>query len=113
MFNSASVLLRIHASNMLYMRASGNYTEIYLTDGTKKVITKQLGQVESLFTTQLNENYNHFLRIGKSLIINLDYLFCINLTDIKLILSANNKQYELSASADALKNLKEYIISNL
>jgi DNA-binding LytR/AlgR family response regulator len=56
-----------------------------------------------------------FIRIGKSLIINREYIYCINPNKQKLILSDTCFQhsFELSASKEALKQLKTYIESTL
>lgn len=109
MISTKSTLLRIHANDVAYMQSSGNYTEIYLTDGTKHVVTMQLGVIKELLSTQLVEDYNHFMRIGRSLIVNLDYVFIINLTTMELVLSVKGRvQYKLTASIDALRQLKDY-----
>lgn len=54
-------------------------------------------------------NYNPFYRVGKSLIINRDYIFKVNPGLQRNILSNSRleKDILIKASKDALKNLKE------
>lgn len=58
----------------------------------------------------LDDNDNRFIRIGKSLIVNRDYITFINPTRQKLLLSdCRTFRQEVSASKDALRALKEYV----
>ncbi|HEY9049173.1 MAG TPA: LytTR family DNA-binding domain-containing protein [Ohtaekwangia sp.] len=53
---------------ILYCKASGNYTEIFTTDGARHLSSRQLKDYELLL-----QNYN-FFRIHHSCIIQLDYI---------------------------------------
>ena len=58
----------------------------------------------------LDKDDHRFIRIGKSLIVNRDYIAFINQVRQKLILSdCRSFRYEVSASKEALKALKELI----
>ncbi len=58
----------IPVSNIIYLRADSNYTVLYLSDRSKVVSTRPLGEFDSRL-----EPFS-FFRIHKSTIINMDYL---------------------------------------
>lgn len=104
-------LLRIPADKLMYVEADGNYSHIVTKDGKQKTVTIQLGVImDTLFDT-LDEG-SQFLRIGRTLIINTDYLFSINTQRKKLVISDCEGFYkELEASKEVLVKLKEHIES--
>lgn len=61
-------LLFVKISDIMYCESSGNYTHFYLSNDTKIVVSRQLGEYEKL----LPENY--FTRIHDKYIINLNYI---------------------------------------
>lgn len=105
-------LLRIPADKLMYVQADGNYSIIVTKDGKQKTVTIQLGVImDTLFNT-LDESSQQFLRIGRTLIINMDYLFCINTQKKKLVISDCEGFYkELEASKEVLVKLKEHVES--
>lgn len=58
----------IYSQEIVYCEADGNYTTIYLADGSKQVFSRLLKETETLI-----ESYR-FCRIHKSYLINLDHL---------------------------------------
>ena len=61
---------------------------------------------------QLGEKGSHFLRIGRSLIINIDYIYLIDVSKQQLVLSdCAGCYHELSASREVLIKLKAYMES--
>ena len=112
--STASDLLRIRSAPLLYIQSDGNYSTLFLSGGEARVVTFQLGQIEKILAAQLPENDNNFVRIGRSLIINLNYVFYINLTKQQLILAdKDHGRYTLNASREALASLKELIEQNV
>ena len=78
-----------------------------------RLVTFQLGQIERMISEQLPELRQNFVRIGKSLIINRNYVYYINVSKQQLILvDGQQKRYTLSASKEALKALKDLFESN-
>lgn len=76
----------------------------------KYVLTMQLGQIELRISEMIDASDNRFVRIGKSLIVNSDYITFINHTRQKLILSdCRTFRSDISASREALKTLKDFI----
>jgi len=80
-------LTHIESSDIWYISADGNYSHIFLTNGNKILVTKQLGDVKKAIDTYLPHYRDDFYRIGQSLIINRIYLFSINLTKQQVVLS--------------------------
>ena len=74
------------------------------------MLSYQLGQIEKMIATQLGAEGNMFIRIGKSLIINRSYIYYINITKQKLVLSDTRIFcHTVVASKEALKQLKEFL----
>ena len=108
--STSNDLLRVAASHILYISSDGNYCNFFQTGGEMRLVTYQLGQVERMIAEQLPELSRQFVRIGKSLIINLNYVYYIHVPKQQLILvDGQQNRYTLSASKEALKALKELI----
>lgn len=98
------------SDSVVYISADGNYSAIITADGENYVLTLQLGQIERRIADTLDENDNRFIRIGKSLIVNRDFIALINPARQKLVLSdCRSFRHEVSASKEALKALKELL----
>lgn len=109
-FSTSGELIRVPSEAVVLITADGNYSVITLADGSEYVLTLQLGQIERKLMEQVKDNDNRFIRIGKSLIINREYISYINPARQKLTLSdCRTFKRETTASRDALKALKEYI----
>ncbi len=108
--STSKALLRIAAEHIVYLEADGNYTTIFVVGKHSECVTCQLGQVEDLLVAQLKEDSNRFVRIGRSLNINTDYIYSIDVTHQKLVLLDSQLcRYELAISKDILKNLKSAV----
>lgn len=91
----------------MYITAEGNYSEAYLQDGTHRLVPFQLGQMVDLLEDQLGEEESPFIRIGKSLIVNRNYIFLIDISEQELIISDWRGTYKsVKASRKALSMLK-------
>lgn len=109
-FSTSLELIRIPAEAVVCITADGNYSSISMADGENFVLTMQLGQIERRISETLNEDDHRFIRIGKSLIVNRNYIAFINPARQKLILSdCRTFRRELSASKEALKALKDLL----
>jgi len=107
-------LMRAASDDIVYVSSDGNYSSFVFTYGNPRVVTVQLGQVERLLAEQLTYSGADFIRIGKSLIINRNYISYINLPKQQLVLSGGHaSSHNLSASKEALKQLKELIEKGL
>lgn len=108
--STATELVRIRPEHIIYFSSDGNYTTMMQLDGVARVLTSLLGNIEKRIGSQLGIEGKVFVRIGKSLIINSSYIYHINPAKQKLVLSdAATFSHQLSASKEALKQLKEYL----
>lgn len=107
-FTTSTEMVRVPSAAVVYIAADGNYSVITMADGGDYVLTMQLGLIEKRIADMLENNDNRFIRIGKSLIVNRDFITLINPSRQKIILSdGRNFRHEVSASKEALKALKE------
>ena len=103
-------LVRIAPERVVYVASDGNYSTIVQSDGETRVLTFQLGQIEKIMSEQLGSEGNTFIRIGRSLIINHSYIYYINVSKQKLILSDNERfTHTVTASREALTQLKNLV----
>ena len=103
-------LVRIAPDKIVYIASDGNYSTLVQTDNEVRMLSYQLGQIEKMISTQLGNEGNIFIRIGKSLIINRSYIYYIHVAKQKLVLSdVRSFSHTVSASKEALKQLKEYL----
>jgi DNA-binding LytR/AlgR family response regulator len=94
----------------MYISADGNYCHFMQSSGESRLVTAQLGQIEQIISSQIKEAEKHFLRIGKSLIINRTYIHYINISRQQLVLADKQLgKHTLTASQEALRKLKELI----
>ena len=101
--------IRIPTDKLVYVSSDGNYSTLVFADGRSRIVTLQLGKIEDMLDDMYGEKCP-FLRLGRGLIINITHLSYINpargqlnLSDMALF------SYDLTASRDALHNLKENI----
>lgn len=110
LFSTSTELVRVSSDSVVYVTANGNYSTITLADGKSFVLTQQLGQIERRISEMLDSDDNRFIRIGKSLIVNRDFIAYINPVRQKMVLSdCRTFRHEVSASKEALKALKDLI----
>ena len=112
--STSTEMVRVATTEIVYVKADGNYSEIVLINNRKHRITMQLHSFES-----------YFVRVGRSLIVNKRYIYLINLTEQKLQFAGPHlvkdvstafaeertkrfdDLYKLTVSREALKELKE------
>ena len=112
-FNSRDELLRIDVPSIVFFEAEGNYTKIVLANEFEVLVCMNLGKMEQMLSAKLKDKAQRFARIGKRLIINLNYILQVTPLKQTLILSDQRSfQYTLDISKEALKNLKELIINS-
>lgn len=103
-------LLRVPAERLIYIAADGNYSYVVTQDGRKAMVSFQLGQIEDMIDEQLGEDGSRFSRMGRGLIINMDYVYLIDISKQTVVLSdCLHFRHELSASREVLIKLKAYI----
>ncbi len=112
-FNSRDELLRIDISKIVYFEADGNYTNIMTVNKLKGSVCMNLGEMEHNLEEQLGESAKIFMRIGKSFIINMNYIYQIQVLKQHLVLSDHDHfAFQITISKKALKAVKELVLEN-
>ena len=106
--SSINELIRVCPERIVYITSDGNYSMMVLHDKTEHLFSFNLSHFQQIIEKQMKAEASLFIRIGKSLIINREYIYEINIGKQKLILSDMKIKYTfaLSASKEALKQLK-------
>lgn len=113
--NSRDELYRLDINCLAYFEGDGNYTNFYLLNGKKGTVLMNLLQMQNLLSKSLQEDARIFARIGKSLIVNLNYVYRISIARQKVVLTDGKQptSFELHASREALINLKALYVTEI
>ena len=110
-FNSRDELQRIEVSKIVYFEADGNYTDIVMVNKLRASIFMNLGEMERALAAQIGDEAKMFMRIGKRFIINMRYVYSINVLKQQLVLSDyDHFAFQVSISKEALKKMKELML---
>lgn len=110
-FNSRDELLRIGVEKIVYFEADGNYTDIIMVNKLRAAVCMNLGEMEEALAAQLGEDTKQFMRIGRRFIINMNYIYQINVLKQQLILSDyDHFAFQVNISKEALKKMKDLIL---
>lgn len=110
-FNSRDELERIEVSKIVYFEADGNYTDIVMVNKLRCSICMNLGEMERAISDQIGDDAKIFMRIGKRFIINMRYVYSINVLKQQLVLSDyDHFAFQVSISKDALKKMTDLML---
>lgn len=110
-FNTRDELNRIDVSKIVYFEADGNYTTVVMVNKLRAAIYMNLGEMERALTEQLGPDDRTFMRIGKRFIINMQYIYQINVLKQQLILSDyDHFAFQVNISKEALRKVKELML---
>ena len=110
-FNSRDRLIRLDIQKIVFFEADGNYTYIVTANKQKVCVTLNLAHTEEALATQLGDNAKKFMRIGKRFIVNINYIYQVDIQKQVLMLSdCEHFLFQLPASKEALKTVKQLII---
>ena len=112
-FNTRDELIKVKLGRVAYFEADSNYCHVHFINGAKATLLTSLVNIEQLLSQHFQKNASHFIRIGKKVIVNGNFIFQINVVRQKLILSdfISPLVIELNISKEALKNLKNLYIT--
>ena len=111
--NSRFELYRVELSKIVYFEADGNCTNFILVNRQKGVLCMNLSKTQSLLTQNLKEQAQIFARIGKRFIINLTFVYHIDILKQRLTLSDGVLfTFLLPVSKEALKKLKDLYVAS-
>lgn len=110
-FNSRDKLIRLDIQKIVYFEGDGNYTYIVTANKQKVCVTLNLSHTEEALAKQLGSNANQFMRIGKRFIVNMNYIYQIDIQKQTLMLSdCDHFLFQIPVSKEALKTVKELVI---
>ena len=110
-FNSRDELQRIDVSKIVYFEADGNYTDIVMVNKLRASICMNLGEMEKAIAAQIGDDAKIFMRIGKRFIINMRYVYQINVLRHQLVLSDyDHFAFQVNISKEALRKMKEQML---
>lgn len=110
-FNSRDQLLRIDLQEIVYFEGDGNLTYIFTSNKLKGIVNMNLGKMEGYLATEYRKKASFFLRVGKKFIINMNYIYLINVAKQNLVLSDyRNFAFQVPVSKEALKKVKELVL---
>ena len=110
-FNSRDELLRIDISKIVYFEADGNYTDIIMVNKLRAAVCMNLGEMERALAVQIGDEAKRFMRIGKRFIINMRYVYQINVLKQQLVLSDyDHFAFQVNISKDALRKMKDLML---
>ncbi len=110
-FNSRDKLIRLDTQKIVYFEGDGNYTYIVTANKQKVCITLNLAHTEDALAAQLGENAKRFMRIGKRFIVNMNYIYQVDIQKQVLMLSDyEHFLFQMPVSKEALKTVKELVI---
>ncbi|HRZ76466.1 MAG TPA: LytTR family DNA-binding domain-containing protein, partial [Bacteroidales bacterium] len=99
--NVRSGFLMLEPAEILYLEADGSYTDIYMCNGRHELTSTNLSQILDQLPAR------DFLRISRSLCINLAYLTRIDRNKHCCILQEGEKKYELHVSRRYFSRIDE------
>ena len=109
--NSRDELYRIDTSKIVYFEADGNYTDIVMVNKLRSAICMNLGEMERALAAQIGDKAKKFIRIGKRFIINMEYVYQVNVLKQQLVLSDyDHFAFQVSISKDALRKMKDLML---
>ncbi len=113
--STSNELVRVAPERIVYINSDGNYSTMVLAGKDEKVFSFNLAAFQKLIEQQLAEDAQIFIRIGKSLIINRNYIHYISITKQQLALSdiSFSHSFMLTASKEALKQLKTILENDI
>jgi DNA-binding LytR/AlgR family response regulator len=112
-FNSRDKLIRLDIQKIVYFEGDGNYTYIVTANKQKVCISLNLSHTEDALAAQLGDDAKQFMRIGKRFIVNMNYIYQVDIQKQVLMLSdCEHFLFQMPVSKEALKSVKELVIKS-
>lgn len=92
----------LNPDELIYCKAAGSYTELYLTRDRAELSSQFLLRFEEMLA-----KFN-FLRVSRAYLINQSFIRKIYRTSNIIVLSADGKEYEIKAGKNHIKNLSKF-----
>lgn len=110
-FNSRDEFFRVEVDKIAYFEGDGNYTSFVLTNGQKGSVLLNLAQMQAVLSDNLHEDAKMFARVGKRFIVNMRYIYRIEIQRQRLTVTDGDRfAFQLPVSKEALKALRDICI---
>ena len=110
-FNSRNRLIRMDIDKIVYFEGDGNYTYVVTANKQKICLTLNLSHTEEALASQLGEVAKQFMRIGKRFIVNMNYIYQVDIFFFFFMLSDCERfLFQMPVSKEALKVVKNLVI---
>lgn len=111
-FNTRDELTKVCLDDVMYVTSEGNYLVLRFKSGRTQMLLASLSNFEQLIASVPDI---HFLRIGRSHIVNTAYISQVNSLrkTITLVDDSMRETLELVVPKDAIRNFKKAMEANL
>lgn len=109
-FNTRDELLRVDLRKVVYFKADRNYTDVYYLNGLHLTLPTNLMNLEKMLDSdKIRGKVVPFVRLGRSVIVNLKMIAHINIQKQELVMTdmVSPNIFRVPVSRDALKKLKD------
>lgn len=109
-FNTRDELIRVDLRNVGYFKADRNYTDVYFLNGYHVMLPTSLVAIEKMLDDdRMKGRTMPFVRIGRSVIVNIRHIVHINVLKQELVICDMRTTCVLKVEVqkEALKKLKE------
>lgn len=94
----------VDTKDICFCMGSGNWTEIYMSDGTMRKECKPLGNLQERLS-----NVSSIMRVGKSLLINRNRVLQITGNDVRFVTDAKAPSMKQRLGEKYIKELRKFI----
>ncbi len=102
-FNTRTGFIMIDPAEIVYCQADCSYTEIFLTTGTKHVVSMNIGKVEKLL------NPERFIKLNRSIIVRIDSIMTVNRKTHQCTITHTGKEISFKIPAGKLRELSRLL----
>ena len=102
-FTTSGGFLVVNMNDILFIQADWNYAKVYLSKEHSETLTMNLGAVEKILPA------TSFMRINRSVIVNLNHLHRVKRIARKCILEKNGEKLEFSIPVARIKQLEKML----
>lgn len=114
-FNTRDELIRVDLRKVGFFKADRNYTDVYFPNNHRVTLPTNLMSIEKMLDDdRMRGRTIPFVRIGRSVIVNLSHIIHINVPKQELVLSDMTSPciLKVEVNKEALRKLKDLYIAN-
>lgn len=111
-FNTRDEFYRVPIGRIVFFVADKNYTILQLSNGKTLMFTFSLQKMQEYIISSLGVSARAFARVGRSHIVNLSYVYHIDIMKQRLVLYAEREslEYIIPVSKEALRSLRSVFV---